>query len=252
MAFLSSPCTSLHLALVLLNIDGASDLAHPTLSHLWSNAAVRLCADGAANRLHDALDERSRNTMLPDLIRGDLDSLRDDVAEFYQRSGVVIEHEPDQDTHDFEKCLKWLQSRQTGGRLPYSVVAFGAFGGRLDQMFANINMVYRFRCFERFFLLTKHSAAILLPAGRNVIEPNLEVESGSCGLLPLGCRCDGVITTGLKWNLDGNMPLEFGSLISSSNQIVSSQVTVETAMPLLWTTNFVKVDELALRRGLHM
>eukprot|EP00965_Chrysotila_dentata_P263187 6214779-Pleurochrysis_carterae.AAC.1 len=30
----------------------------------------------------------------------------------------------------------------------------------------------------------------------NIIEPNLDVENGSCGLIPLGGRCEGVITTG--------------------------------------------------------
>ena len=40
----------------------------------------------------------------------------------------------------------------------------------------------------------------------------------------------------LKWNLDGKRPLEFGSLISSSNEIADARVTVETSEPLLWTT----------------
>ena len=49
-------------------------------------------------------------------------------------------------------------------------------------------------------------------------------------------RCERVVTTGLKWNLDGERPLEFGSLISSSNELVEPLITVETDSPLLWTT----------------
>jgi hypothetical protein len=44
----------------------------------------------------------------------------------------------------------------------------------------------------------------------------------------------------LKWNLDGERPLEFGSLISSSNEMVEEQIAVETDAPLLWTTGLRK------------
>ena len=137
--FLTAP-SHLNLALVLLNIDGACDLSHPVLRHLWPNAAVRMCADGAANRLHDAAPGES---VLPDCIRGDLDSLRNDVADFYRERGVVVEHDASQVTNDFEKCLVWLQQRLPAGERPYSVVAYGAFGGRLDQTFANLNLAYK-------------------------------------------------------------------------------------------------------------
>ena len=55
-------------------------------------------------------------------------------------------------------------------------------------------------------------------------------DSSPCGLLALRTP------RRLKWDLDGERALEFGSLISSSNQIVGSRVTVETDAPLLWTT----------------
>ena len=73
-------------------------------SHLWRSSKLRVCADGAANRLHDALDDEARGGHLPDLIAGDLDSLRDDVAQFYAARGVPIARQPEQDRHDFEKA----------------------------------------------------------------------------------------------------------------------------------------------------
>jgi len=126
-------------------------------------------------------------------------------------------------------------------------VASQAFGGRLDQQMANLNMLFRseYTCFERFVLLSDDSLALLLLPGAHTIEPNLEVEDGTCGLVPLGGRCDNVVTTGLKWNLDGTMPLEFGALVSSSNQIVAPTVTVQTESPLLWTTSLRKVRRQA-------
>ena len=110
------------------------------------------------------------------------------------------------------------------------MVAVGAFGGRLDQQMANLNMAFSYACFERFYLLSDASLACVLPPGKHVIEPNREAEDGSCGLIPLGGRCERVVTTGLKWNLDGERPLEFGSLISSSNELVDKQVNAPPAV----------------------
>uniref|UniRef100_A0A7S2FHH2 Thiamine pyrophosphokinase n=1 Tax=Haptolina brevifila TaxID=156173 RepID=A0A7S2FHH2_9EUKA len=244
-AFLTAR-SPLNFALLMLNVEPrAHARTHKRFEHLWRHASRRLCADGAANRLYDSLDESRRGDFLPDLIAGDLDSLRGDVADYYAALGVPIEGEADQETHDFEKCLRWLQRWQSneanhGQSNPaaaYSVVAYGAIGGRLDQQMANLNMAYSYKCFRDFFLVSDHSLAFVLQPGSHVIEPNRQVEDGTCGLIPLGSRCEGVRTTGLRWNLDGVCALEFGGLISSSNEIVEAQVTVQTSTPLLWTTS---------------
>lgn len=240
-AFLTR-ATSLKIALLVLNVDRLSvgEGVGVSFGHLWNHASLRLCADGAANSLHDSLDAAARATMLPDLIKGDLDSIRPEVADFYRRSGVEISRDRDQDTHDFEKCLHWLDQRQRESGERFSVVTVGAFGGRLDQQFANLNMAYTWLGkFDQFYLLSPESLAFLLRPGSHRIEVNREAESGSCGLVPLGGRCDGVRTAGLRWNLDGGRALEFGSLVSSSNEIVSPTVTIETSSPLLWTTGLV-------------
>lgn len=239
-AFLSE-ASELELALVVLNVDRVAHLMSDSgvMPRLWREADARLCADGAANRLHDALAEPGRSQMLPTLIKGDLDSLRDDVASFYRGHGVAVERDAAQDTHDFEKCLRWLCTRQADLGRPLSVVTFGAFGGRLDQTMANLNMVYKYAGrFERFLLLSDECLAFLLPPGRHVIEPNAALESGTCGLVPLGGRCDRVRTTGLRWDLDGETPLLFGGVVSTSNEVVAPRVTVENAEPLLWTSGF--------------
>lgn len=256
--------TSLKIALLVLNGDTSCSGPHRLFDFLWQQSALRLCADGAANRLHDSTTEPRRGAMLPDVITGDLDSLRADVASYYSARGVPIEVDPNQDTHDFQKCLRWLQRRQETGHgelsdrpgpdgaagprslgdstSPFAVVAYGAFGGRLDQQMANLDMVYTYDCFRPFYLVSEQSLAFLLRPGAHVIECNRHAEDGTCGLIPLGGRCDHVRTTGLKWDLDGRRALEFGSLISSSNQIINDRVTVETDSPLLWTADLRQGD----------
>jgi len=65
-------------------------------------------------------------------------------------------------------------------------------------------------------------------------------EGPTCGLIPIGGRCETVYTSGLKWNLNGDIPLEFGGLVSSSNRIVDKVVTVMTSSPLLFSFEIVK------------
>ena len=44
----------------------------------------------------------------PDLIKGDLDSLRDDVRTYYSSRGVRIVYDHDQDSTDLMKCIAAL------------------------------------------------------------------------------------------------------------------------------------------------
>ena len=59
-------------------------------------ASYRICADGGANRLHDAACEwvpngeisQGRKAFLPNIILGDLDSIRPDVSDYYKQQGI--------------------------------------------------------------------------------------------------------------------------------------------------------------------
>jgi hypothetical protein len=90
------------------------------LGVLWKASSYRVCADGGANRLYDATvaimtrkedrgvginDAVSNNCnpdFLPDLITGDLDSLRSDVRMYYETKGVPVIRVQDQNYHDLD------------------------------------------------------------------------------------------------------------------------------------------------------
>ena len=225
------------LAVIALN---SPDLSCALLDELWKAADVRVCADGGANRIFDGIQAEQRDASddwLPHAVKGDIDSLRDDVRAYLEARGVAIVHDPDQDTHDLEKCLAWLAQRQAeteGGGAIFTVAICGAFGGRLDQEMANINMLFRPAVFRQLLLLSPDSAALLMPPGTSVFVHEPEYQTATCGLIPVGGPCEQVSTMGLQWNLSAGR-LAFGELVSSSNKIVAAEVEVVTSHALLWT-----------------
>jgi Thiamin pyrophosphokinase, catalytic domain len=141
-------------ALVLLNVLGSGSQASQQLRSVWAAATLRLCADGGANRLHDVFDEEERSGFVPDVIKGDLDSLRPDVAAFYKERGTDIMEAHSQDHNDFEKCILELQARAGSDAASTTVVVLGAFGGRFDQEMAAFHLLHKYTAsFQRFVLL---------------------------------------------------------------------------------------------------
>ncbi|CAM9814219.1 unnamed protein product, partial [Hapterophycus canaliculatus] len=258
------------LALVILNVRRDSE-NRDLLRHLWDRAVIRLCADGGANRLHDSFgdgaddsggdqsEERAR--FVPDVIVGDLDSLRPEVARYYEGLGCEIALRPDQDHCDFEKCLMEVESRlpsssrpvvgdeggdgseshgsTAAGSSPATVVGLGAFGGRFDHEMQAFSLLHTYTSrFDRFVLMGAGNVAFLLEPGlSHAVEPDLRFEGPTVGLIPVGGPCRKITTEGLKWNLEGQ-GMEFGVLVSSSNCVVEDVVRVVTDAPLVWTAEF--------------
>jgi len=245
-------------ALIILN----SPIQNPPsliFEKLWNISRFRVCADGGANRLHDATATIvSGRNYVPDMIRGDLDSLRPDVESFYKELGTIIECDPNQDNTDLDKSLeavrRWMATVSERGidndvkrealncETKAKVYVYGAFGGRFDHEMSCIQALYKWAThFSRIILYNDESSAFLLPP-KTLNEIRLPFFSGvsagegpTCGLIPLGCRCDNVKTTGLKWNLDGTTPLQFGGLVSTSNRVMEEVVTVQSSHPLVFT-----------------
>jgi thiamine pyrophosphokinase len=239
-------------ALIVLNYPMQSPPSS-LFTKLWALSSGHICADGGANRLYQATKglEDKKTKYIPDLIRGDLDSLLPDVRQYYQELGVRIEEDPCQDTNDLDKALQVCHKAYS------RILVFGAFGGRFDQEMASLQALYKWgSTFDnQVFLYTDETMAFLIPANVKVevrfyhaeddattTHEDLEMGEGpTCGLIPLGGRVESITTSGLKWDLDGTIPLEFGGLVSTSNRMMQSVVTVESSHPVVFTTEVIRL-----------
>lgn len=263
-AFWSAPHTAPRVAVLVLNASHGSwrttaasgiEGAHGSelFYSLWTHAQLRVCADGGANRLYDVSRAIQAQEMVPapDYIKGDLDSLREDVRAFFAAKETVVLEDPGQSTNDLDKCLQLIHQHQEehcrtqdSAQDLFSVLIFGAMGGRFDQEMQNINALFRWHGkFQQLVLLSDETTARLLePHVRHVITPNFAFETRTCGLIPVAGTCKETTTSGLKWNLSPGMETGFGGLISSSNHVddACEQVEVVTSHPLIWTTELKK------------
>lgn len=69
---------------------------------------------------------------MPSVIKGDLDSLRDDVRNYYEKRDVKIIKDPDQNTGDLEKAMSEFYAR-TQNETHRPLIIFGGQSGRRDQ-----------------------------------------------------------------------------------------------------------------------
>ncbi|OBZ72122.1 Thiamin pyrophosphokinase 1 [Grifola frondosa] len=235
-------------ALILLN----QPFSFALLDRVWNACQWRCCADGGANRLHDPLKEskgkdlRSElsNVYLPDLIKGDLDSLRDDVREYYASYNVPIVKDPDQDSTDLMKCLESLSDKEKAEGCQYDVVILGGLAGRLDQTIHTLSLLHKLRkSRERIFVVTDDNIAWVLDEGEHYIHINHDMLGPTCGLLPVGVNSTILSTAGLRWNLT-DCPSSFDGLVSTSNHLVSGENTVwiKTTKPIWWTVELKAFD----------
>ncbi|OIV95368.1 hypothetical protein TanjilG_14522 [Lupinus angustifolius] len=217
---------------------------------LWDHAQLRVCADGGANRLFDEMPllfphqdiSYVRSRYKPNLIKGDMDSIRKEVLDFYVEQGTkIIDESHDQDSTDLHKCVRHIcEVMPKNDKSPLCILVAGALGGRFDHEMGNINVLCRFSN-TRIILLSEDCLIHLLPKNHcHKILIQSSSEGPHCGLIPIGTPSGSSTTTGLKWNLK-NTEMRFGGLVSTSNIVEEDIVTVQSDSDLLWTISIKKL-----------
>jgi len=186
-------------------------------------AGVLICADGG-------LRAARRLGVRPDVAIGDFDSASRALVEWARSAGaLIITHPVEKDKTDAELALAYAVKR--GAR---EIEFFGALGGRLDHLLANVGLVLS---------AAEMGARLRIVDGKTeafLARPRTELgakRGDLVSLLSLSRMSSGIMTKGLKYPLR-NATLREGSSLGISNEVVSlpASVTVGTGRLLVVVT----------------
>lgn len=166
-----------------------------------------ICADGGANIA-------AKYRVKPDFIIGDLDSVTE--ATLNKFKDVEVRRIREQNSTDLEKALSYAVSKQYD-----DILVLGATGGRIDHEVGNLSALAKFSRKVKIKFVDEYGE--LLPIIR---EQEFNLRPGTTlSLIPLSL-CEGIVTSGLKWNLK-NESLRLGFRESTSNVVVSSPIKIK-------------------------
>lgn len=205
---------------------------------VWDKATNRVCADGGANRIYKFFEDSQRNFIKPTAVVGDFDSVKPHVRDLLTKEGTHFEHVENQDYNDLQKALTFI-SKNISDKEP--ILVFGAFGGRMDHTLAALHCGLERPDLMIYYIDDNNFSTWIFPKDKGVITP-MKWTNNVCGLIPVGEPVHMIHTKGLKWECD--FGLSMGTFVSSSNEIVSEKVEIETSHPILWTNQTRPYEEL--------
>ena len=92
----------------------------------------------------------------------------------------------------------------------------------MDHQFAMISTLLEFNQKVPIYLVQDLSLTRVLDTGHHVLDFSTGFEGKSLGLFPFGAKAS-VVTSGLKWDIDGEM--EFGKFCSSVSRVKYLQLS---------------------------
>lgn len=200
----------------------------PNFAQLWNEASLRCVIDGGMNRLLQWQANNSDTVLKPPhIFSGDFDSCELEAMAYAKACACTIILTPDQNETDFTKGLQ--------SAVPFmkelditTVLATCDTSGRLDQLMANVNTLFKFQqdilTSGEIMLMSRNSIAFLLLPGSHLIDiPRYMVTAKLwCALIPFS-RTQ-VTTTGMKWDLGRVKQILINhKSINQSNNLTISQ-----------------------------
>ncbi|ERT42456.1 thiamine diphosphokinase [Fusobacterium nucleatum] len=164
------------------------------------------CADGGANFCYEL-------TLIPKEIYGDLDSIKDEVKEFYQEKKIkFIKFKIEKDYTDSELLLNEIQNK-------YDVIyCIAGLGGSIDHELTNIN------------LLAKYSNLIFISEKEKIFK--IDSDSKFNGMINtkisfviFSDQVKGLTLKGFKYSIE-NLDIKKGEARCISNIIVENKANL--------------------------
>lgn len=168
---------------------------------------VIICADGGANTA-------MKFGLTPNVIIGDLDSIHPKTLRYFHN--VKIKKLADQNSTDLEKAFAYVIQKRFD-----DIVVLGATGGRIDHEAGNLSALAKFSRRASIKFIDEHGELAYINREQKF---HLPLDT-TISLIPLS-HCAGIVTAGLKWNLN-NESLRLGLRESTSNVVVTSPVSIK-------------------------
>lgn len=162
-----------------------------------------------------------KRKIMPVIAFGDFDSVS--PLEFsYIQSQVadLMRYKPEKDETDMELALNWAINQK-----PRIIRLFGATGGRLDHLFANVHLLInplKEKSPTSIFLIDRHNIICLKEPGSYTVEKN-SVEK-YISFVPLTLNVSNLTLDGFKFPLK-NRHISLGSTLCISNELISEYGT---------------------------
>lgn len=189
--------------------------AKKTIAKLRGKETCVIGVDRGAAFLHE-------QGIMPDYIVGDFDSLDREVVEYYKNETAVTirEFNPVKDATDTEIAVRL--GMELGCE---SLVILGATGGRLDHLWANVQVLaIPFRAGVDAQILDAQNQ-IRLIGGRTCIR-KVDAYGKYFSVFPLGGAVSGFSIQGAKYPLEDH-ELSFTDSLCVSNQIEEDEVVID-------------------------
>ena len=178
------------------------------LKKFYKKSSCIICVDGGANNL-------IKTKIKPDIIIGDLDSIKKKTLKYFKKKGSEIIKIVEQETTDFEKSLLYCLEKNLD-----NIIIFGAISRRPDHTLNNFSVLKRYYNKLDIKIIDKQFEIFFL---RKKIEFNYKVNNViSLMALPVA---KGITTEGLQYKLN-NEDLEFGVREGTLNNAVSEKISI--------------------------
>lgn len=169
--------------------------------------------------------------IIPDILIGDLDSIKGQDLEWCKALHVEIHQYPrEKDQTDFELALDYAMKKNRD-----KIVVFGALGGRIDHTLANIGLLSNPYYVDKNIKIFSNNEYIYFLRSPTTIKGNI---GDIISLIPWGEPVLGVTTTGLKF------PLSNEELLPDRSRGISNVMSSTEALIQFKKGNLLCVQQL--------
>lgn len=162
-----------------------------------------------------------RNGIQPSLAFGDFDSVTtEEMSLIEEKVQELNRFKPEKDETDMELALNWAL-----GQSPERIRLFGATGGRLDHLFANIQLLINPVLQENHVqieIIDRTNIVYIKPAGEYTIQKNKDFRYIS--FIPITMEVRDITLKDFKYPL-ANRSIPIGSTLCISNELINDYGT---------------------------